>query len=298
MEIVKLKSEKDNLELEVCVSTPKGKPKGIVQISHGMTEHKERYYPFMKYLNSKGYVCVIHDHRGHGASVKTMEDHGYFYTNDTSYIRDDLHLVTKYIKDRYKELDITLFSHSMGTLVARNYLKVYDNEIDKLILCGPPTRNGLVDVAIILAKIACLFSSKKHNRILNKLSVGSYNKNFKEPRGWLCSDTKVVEEYDEDPLSGFIFTSNGFLNLFKMLKEVYIKKDYEVNNKNMPILVIAGEDDPVIGDTSKFNHLVNFLKELGYKKVSSKLYKGMRHELLNEVGNEKVYEDIVKFISK
>ena len=298
MEIVKLKSEKDNLELEVCISTPKGKPKGIVQISHGMTEHKERYYSFMKYLNSKGYVCVINDHRGHGASVKTKEDHGYFYTNDTSYIRDDLYLVTKYIKDRYKDLDIALFSHSMGTLVARNYLKVYDNEIDKLILCGPPTKNGLVDVAIILAKIACLFSSKRPNRLLNNLSVGSYNKKFDTKGAWLSSDEKEVYKYSKDPLSGFTFTSNGFLNLFKMLKEVYIKKDYKVNNKSLPILVIAGEDDPVIDSIDKFNDLVKFLKELGYKKVSSKIYKGKRHELLNEINRKEVYEDIVKFISK
>ena len=186
----------------------------------------------------------------------------------------------------------------MGTLVARNYIKKYDDDIDKLILCGPPTKNELVDVAIILAKVACLFGFKKPNKLLNKLSLGNYNKNFDKPHSWLCSDNKVVEEYDKDPLSGFIFTSNGFLNLFKMLKEVYIKKGYEVNNNKLPILVIAGEDDPVIGDSNKFNHLVKFLKEIGYKKVSSKLYKGMRHELLNEVNKNEVYEDIVKFINK
>ena len=73
METLKLNSFYDGVELSVAVLEPEGAPKGIFQISHGMAEHKERYFPFMEYLAGNGYVCVIHDHRGHGASVKSPE---------------------------------------------------------------------------------------------------------------------------------------------------------------------------------------------------------------------------------
>ena len=69
MRIEKILSEFDGLGLEIAVIVPEGNPKGVIQFSYGMAEHKERYYDFMNYLSDHGYVCVIHDHRGHGGSV-------------------------------------------------------------------------------------------------------------------------------------------------------------------------------------------------------------------------------------
>ena len=128
MKIEKIKSQKDGLELEIAIFEPSEKPKAIVQISHGMAEHKERYYPFMEFLSKKGFVCVINDHRGHGESVKKKEDHGYFYTENIDYIVDDLHQVTLFAKEKFQSLPVFLFSHSMGTLVSRNYLKKFDGD--------------------------------------------------------------------------------------------------------------------------------------------------------------------------
>ena len=65
------KSEADNLEISIMAVIPDKKPyRAVVQLVHGMSEHKERYLPFMEYLAELGYVTVIHDHRGHGKSVK------------------------------------------------------------------------------------------------------------------------------------------------------------------------------------------------------------------------------------
>ena len=102
MKTEKIKSSSDNLELEIAHIEPNSEIKGVVQISHGMAEHKERYYDFMEYLKDNGYAAVIHDHRGHGASVKSKEDLGYFYTDNIDYIINDLYDVTKYIKKKYK----------------------------------------------------------------------------------------------------------------------------------------------------------------------------------------------------
>lgn len=174
MIIKKITSKQDGLKLEIAIMECKN-PKGIVQFSHGMAEHKERYFDFMRYLNDRGYICVIHDHRGHGSSVKSKNDYGYFYTENADYIVEDLFQVTEYVREMYPGLEVTLFSHSMGTLVARCYLKKYDAYIDQLILCGPPTENSAASLGLALAKIIKPFyKEKKGNGLLNKMAFAGY----------------------------------------------------------------------------------------------------------------------------
>lgn len=297
MEIESIVSEKDNLKLELAILEPKVKPKGIIQISHGMSEHKERYYEFMKYLSENGYICVIHDHRGHGASVKNKSDLGYFYTEDINYIIDDLYQITKYMKNKYPNLKINLFAHSMGTLVARGYLKKYDDKINKLILSGPPTENPMAVLGLIIAKFLNIFYKKNvPNNLLNNITFGNYNKNVNKKNGWICLDEDIVETYNKDELCGYIFTTNGFINLYKLMINAFKKSNWNMKNKNLPIYIIAGINDKVIQNKEKFSDLSKFITERGYRNVQSKLYNDMRHEILNEKNNEIVYKDILNFI--
>lgn len=299
MKIEKIKSSSDNLELELAYIEPKEEIKGVVQISHGMSEHKERYYDFMEYLKNQGYVVVINDHRGHGSSVKNKEDLGYFYTENISYIINDLYDVTKYIKNKYKDKKIYLFSHSMGTLVARGYIQKYDNEIEKLVLCGPPTKNELTKFAIKLSQVSKYINKDtKTSKLLNKLTFGSYNKGNTINNEWLSKNIDNVNKYNDDKLCGFIFTGNGFINLYKLMDNAFCRENYKMQNKSLPIFVIAGSEDPVIQDEKKFLELVDFLKELGYKDVTSKLYKGLKHEILNEEAKNIIYKDVLDFFNK
>lgn len=299
MKIERIKSSSDNLELELAYIEPKEEIKGVVQISHGMSEHKERYYDFMEYLKNQGYVVVINDHRGHGSSVKNKEDLGYFYTEDISYIINDLYDVTKYIKNKYKDKKIYLFSHSMGTLVARGYIQKYDNEIEKLVLCGPPTKNELTKFAIKLSQVSKYINKDtKTSKLLNKLTFGSYNKGNTINNEWLSKNIDNVNKYNDDKLCGFIFTGNGFINLYKLMDNAFCRENYKMQNKSLPIFVIAGSEDPVIQDEKKFLELVDFLKELGYKDVTSKLYKDLKHEILNEEEKDIIYKDVLDFFNK
>lgn len=135
---LKLISEHDSLILSVMLCTPDTTEniQGILQFSHGMTEHKERYLNVMKYFTSKGYICIIHDHRGHGKSVKNRDDLGYFYEDGATGIVEDLRRVSEYVKDLYPDLPLYLIAHSMGTLVTRVYLKKYDYIPSGVFLCG------------------------------------------------------------------------------------------------------------------------------------------------------------------
>lgn len=294
---VQIKSNSDNLAIDVKMFIPEGEIKGILQISHGMAEHKERYYKFMKYITNAGYVTIINDHRGHGKSVLNKDDLGYFYDNSATYVVEDLHQITTYIKELYPNKKVILFGHSMGSMIVRKYIKKYDNEIDKLIVCGSPSKNKYAKSGLELSKtIAKLKGDKYRSKFIQKLAFGGYSKNKKSKNEWICANEDTVNKYDNDELCGFIFTANGFQNLFKLMIDIYSPDGWNKNNLKLPILFIAGSDDPVIINKEEWNKSQEFLKDLGYKNIKNKLYDGLRHELLNEKNSEEIYEDVLGFI--
>jgi len=295
-----LPSNQDGLDLSVLQVKPEGEIKGIVQISHGMAENKERYLEFMQFLAQNGYVSIIHDHRGHGKSVIRKEDLGYFYDNKAEYIVEDLKQVTDYIKEQYPNKPLILFGHSMGSMVVRKYIKKYNNNINKLIVCGSPSQNKLVGVALVVVALQKIFHHDHYrSKLIQNLTFSSYNKgveNPASPNSWICRDTKVVEAYDASDLCGFVFTLNGFQNLFHLSKDIYSKKGWKMENKALPIFFIAGADDPTILSKEAWLEAQEFLKKLGYTNISNKLYPKMRHEILNEIGKEQVYQDVLDWI--
>lgn len=288
----------DNIKLDGLIYEPKKKAKAVFIIVHGMCEHKKRYEKLLKYLSDNGYAAVIYDQRGHGKSVRNKDELGYFGKNKIVLV-DDLYKVIEYVKKQYNNVPITLFGHSMGSLVTRAFMQKNDDMIDKIILCGAPTYNPLCKVAILLSNITCTVKGEtKRSKVLNQLSVGSYNKGFLTDNEWLSFNLINVNKYNSDELCGFIFTNNGFKMLFNLLDNVFKKNNYRVKNRNIPMLIIGGRQDPVIGGINKFNRLYEFFKKVGYKNISKKLYDNMRHEILNEENNEVVYQDILDFISR
>ena len=293
--IEKIRSSSDGLEIEVLSLVP-DQATAIFIISHGMCEHKERYLKFMEFLTGNGFISVIHDHRGHGESIKNDDDLGYFYGPDPSAIVDDVHDVIRSIKSRYKGLPVYLFGHSMGSLVVRCYIQKYD-DIDKLIVCGTPCKNEIVDLGILLAKlIGKIKGDHYRSRFLTELVTGRFDQAFDGDlkNRWLSFDEENVESFNNHKKDGFIFTVDGYLNLFGLLKRTY-DKDQRVLNSDLPILFIAGKDDPVIGGLMKWHQSISFMQDLGYN-VHAIAYDDMRHEILNESGKEKIYEDIKSFI--
>lgn len=288
----------DNLPLDVIIMSP-SHPKGIIQISHGMCEHKERYIDFMTYLNQQGYVCCIYDHRGHGKSVFNKNDLGYFYNNGHIGIVEDLHQITTMIKQRYPLLPLYLFGHSMGSLIVRCYLKKYDKEIDGLFVCGSPSYNSATSVGIKLTRLMKKIKGDHYrSSFIQHIGFDAFNKNFEDKKNsWICSNTHVVDEYNNDPLCSYIFTVQGFESLFLLMKETYDPNHWKLSNPNVPIHFIAGENDPCITNTNKFNKAVQFMKDVGYQQTTSKLFKHMRHEILNEKKKNIVYQHVIKTIN-
>ena len=295
-------SQCDGLCIHGMCMVPDREVVGVIQLVHGMAEHKERYENLMHYLAQSGYLCVIHDHRGHGESVKSQADLGYFYGVDATYLIEDIHEISMRIKEHFPHVPLFLFGHSMGSLAVRAYCKRYDRDIDGLIVCGSPSENK----AAAFGKILCQIMEKvkqDHYRssFLQRLAFGHHNdgiQDAKSENSWICSDEDVVKEYDEDPLCGFTFTLNGFENLFALMMTVYDKKGWQCHHASMPIYFIAGKQDPCIISEKAFHTAVMLMRKVGYANVAWKLYEGMRHEILNERDKGEVYRDLLKWLNK
>ena len=300
-----LQSKYDNLALSCAEYAAEGvtqtNAKGVVQIVHGMCEYKERYEGFIDYLTQNGYIVFAHDHRGHGGSVTANENLGYFGDKKGEAIVDDAALVTDEIRRLYPGLSVTLFGHSMGSLVVRAYIQKYEEKIDKLIVCGSPSKNSLAGFGLMLNGVISAFRGKKYrSRLMANASTGGGDDKFpgEGKNAWLTRDKTVVEKYNADEKCNFVFSCNGFSNLLHLVKNAYKKKKYPAKNSDLPIFFMAGADDPVIGSEKKWLAAQQFLRDVGYKNVTGKSYPKMRHEILNELGKEEVYADALAFIEK
>lgn len=272
--------------------------KGVIQFVHGMCEMKERYEKTIKFFTDRGFICVISDLRGHGENVQFEKDLGYIGDDGANLLVEDIHAVTIFIKNNYPDLPITLFGHSMGSLIVRAYAKKYDGDIDFLIVAGCPAVRRLRYLGKCVIELVSVFRDDHDvDRYVNNLMVGSYNKKFageNVANSWICSDNKVIEEYNNNPKCGFMFTLNGHRALCELQIMVYSKRNWKMENKGLKILFISGEDDPCLISRDVFEKSVDVMRKAGYKNVETKIYKGMRHEILNEPGHTEVWEDILK----
>ena len=290
-----LPSARDGLSLSVCTVLPDGEIKALVQLAHGMAEHKERYIPFMEFLAGHGYACIINDHRGHGGSVKSPDDLGYFYRDGASALVDDLHQLTMFFKARHPGRKIILFGHSMGSLAVRVYRQKYDKDIDGLVVCGSPGKNPAVGAGLLLNRLMTLFRGERYiSPMFVSMTTGSFNKPFagsESKNAWLSTNQDNVRQYDADALCGFPFTLNGYRALLELMRDAY--KTDPGQNPGLPVHFISGENDPCAPDRDGFKTAVRCMRDSGYGNTTAKLYPGMRHEILNHDGRQAVYDDLL-----
>ncbi|MDO5136440.1 MAG: alpha/beta hydrolase [Eubacteriales bacterium] len=296
-------SEADGLPISVLALIPAEKPyRGILQLVHGMSEYKERYLPFMEYMTEQGFVTVIHDHRGHGKSVYGKKDLGYMYGGGEESILKDMLTVNRGMRERFPQMPVILFGHSMGSLAVRDFARRWDSLLDMLIVCGSPSRNSALALGTAIARCEGALLGKRHrSRFLETISFGSYVMRFRKDKSctsWICSDNQVAQEYEENEYCGFTFTDDAYLTLFHMMKGAYDVEHWNCTNRWLPILFVSGADDPCLGNVRRFAKTVQAMRHAGYYDVKGKLYPGMRHEILNEKGKEKVFRDISLYIKK
>lgn len=296
----KFASADGRTEAAYYVFMPKGQPRAIIQISHGMSEYAMRYEPLADYLTGLGYLVCAHDHVGHGASVLGDDELG--YTCGAENMAADIHLLSVRMRERYPDTPWILLGHSMGSFVARLYAALYPSDASALVIVGTAGPGNPTALGKGVAKVvSALRGDKYRSKLITKMAFGGYNKRF--PRegsenSWLSRDRAVVEAYDGDPLCGFTFTAKGYYDLFDLIGRVSKPSWATQIPRSLPVFMISGEQDPVGSYGRGVEKVYERLQRAGVEDVTLKLYPDMRHEIFNEIGRETVYADLAAWLSE
>lgn len=276
-------------------------PKALVQIEHGMVEHIERYAPLMHFLETQGGLAVGYDHLGHGKSIASQDDRGYFGNDRADALIRDMLALKSEVRANHPSLPYFHLGHSMGSFMLRRFLAEHPADIRGAILVGTGSQPlPLVRLGKRLAKIIAALRGEHHrSAILQKMSVEDLNRPFRPAKtscDWLSVNEDNVRAYLDDPDCGFVFTANGFLSLFELIEFAEMPGNIAQIPKDLPILLLAGVDDPVGHMGKDVPKLAERYRSAGIDDIRSVLYPNMRHEILRETDAEIVYQDIADFL--
>ena len=280
-----------------------GEIKGVVQLAHGMRDHAGRYKALADYLAGSGYVFAGHHHLGHGRTVNTKDEFGYFAKRGgVHYLVEDMHGMNKKLRELYPEAPLTVLGHSMGSFITRLYAEKYPEDMQKVIIHGTGGPNPLLPMGKFVAGTVRLFRGGKHrSKLITGLAFGSYNSRFPKSDGknaWLTRDVSRVSDRKNDELLRFIFTTSAYLDLFSMIGKVNSRAWFKAYPKNMPTLIISGDMDPVGNYGKGPVYVYDRLVREGCSAVELKMYEGARHEPFNETNSDEVFCDLLAWIEK
>ncbi|WP_124054251.1 alpha/beta fold hydrolase [Arcanobacterium ihumii] len=278
---------------------PVSDARAVVQISHGMAEHLQRYDSLAKHLNSLGIAVVGADHRGHGQSHVVSEPLGYFGDNATwATIVDDLHAVRHHAESLYPELPYFFVGHSMGSLLLRAYLKKYSKGLAGAAIIGTGLWPSVIgEGGLALAKVLTRVAPLKEGKLLSSLSFGSYNKKFgnRTKFEWLSRNSQEVDAYVADPLCGYNPPNAFFVEILGGLKSVNTDDNYELRTA-VPLFIASGEVDPFGGATAVHKIARNYAVH-GQRDIETHVYPQARHEIFNEINHEEVFSDLGEWLT-
>lgn len=300
-EATKIKIANKNGDILLGLAWVVKEPIANVIIMEGMEEHVSRYDDFAQYLNGEKFNVYAIDTYGQGLNVE--EDMSNVGLWPTSGFRKQVQAVDALVERlRVSCIPTFIFSHSMGSFMCQDYIQRYTEHVSKVVLCGSGSKNPAVPVGYLLAKIIVHKGNRnKKAGLLNKLMFGGFNKRIKNPRtpfDWLSVNQDNVDKYIADPLCGFGPTNGFCLEFVKGMNRLYKKKFLQKIRKDLDILIISGSDDPVTNYGASVGKLEKMYKGLGVKNVQTKIYDGLRHEILNEENKQEVYADIVRFFKE
>ena len=302
----KIPSTRPGAQLNVLVCLPEGRPRAVLQMTHGMVEYIGRYEELARFLAGQGIAAVGHDHLGHGGTAAAKEDYGYFGRPDGNrLLLDDIFAVTRWAKalPALAGLPWFLLGHSMGSFYARQYLCEHGGELSGAILMGTgwqPRAAALAGRA--LCHLLAAFKGWHYrSKLVDGMAFGSYNRSFAPARtskDWLNRDGREVDRYLADERCSFRFTLNGYDSLFTGLARLCDRRLLAQVPKDLPLLFLSGADDPVGSRGKGVERAAQSLRDAGVRHIAVKLYPAARHELLLELNRQEVFADIQAFMEQ
>jgi alpha-beta hydrolase superfamily lysophospholipase len=286
-------ADPDGFQIFVRKWAPAESPRAVVQIAHGAAEHSLRYERLAGFLNRSGYLVYANDHRGHGKTAGTLEKAGLAGEDGWNGILKDAKQLTDIVKGENPGRPVFLFGHSMGSLLAQHYIQRRGKELKGVVLCGSSGARPDLD-----KNIASL--EKLPREGISKAMFREANKRFEPGKTgfeWLSRDEAEVQKYLDDPWCGFSFSFGFTLDLLKGIKEGWKPENEARIPKDLPVLIISGDDDPAAGERAeRLKQLIDRYPLLGLKDLTARLYPGARHEILNETNRDEVHRDLLAWL--
>lgn len=273
-------------------------PVAVLQIAHGMAEHSGRYRDVAVYLSGQGYAVCLEDHAGHGSGARTKGHFG--DENGWEGVLTDMKGLMDDVCAQCPDVPVFLMGHSMGSFLARSYIARYGGSLSGCILMGTMGPNPAVKFGKAVAwALKKLWGPRATSPFLQKLATGGYNRRISHPvnkNAWISSVDEVAIAFDGGEDTDFPFTAAGYYDLFSGLEEISGRDWARRAPKALPILLLAGEEDPVGSYGKGPRKVYDMLRNSGHKDVEITLYPQARHELLNERNKEQVYQDILNWL--
>jgi len=277
--------------------------KGIVQIAHGMTETSDRYERFAVKLTAAGYAVYANDHLGHGQTAESESKLGHLDKDDMMNMVRDMERLSCYARQQHPDAPLILFGHSMGSFLAQMYLSLYGNQLDGVVLCGSNGPQGpelLAGIALSRA-IADIKGWTHRSAIITHMAFGGFNRRFKPHKtdyDWLSRDEAEVQKYIDDPHCGYVCTVGFYHEFFKLLRKIHQPELMRAIPKALPVLMIAGTEDPVSSYGKGVPKLAEMYRGLDIHDVTLIMYPEARHELLNETNRDEITADCLDWLNR
>lgn len=276
----------DGAAIAAYRSLPGGSPRAIVQIAHGMSEHYLRYHHLTERLNEAGFAVFGNDHRGHGASAPA-HGLGEFGPGGFQAVVDDMALLTARAKAEFPGAPFVLLGHSMGSFAAQLYLLENHRQLSALVLTGTAALDQL---------LAALLAGG------GPVTLELLNAAFEPGRtrfDWLSRDEAQVDAYVADPLCGFTLSDAAMGSVFQLGAGARLDPRLSEIRPGLPIYVISGERDPVVGPEQAFARaLIDSYRLAGLTHIDHRIYSGGRHEMFNETCRVQVEDELVAWLER
>lgn len=277
--------------------------RAVIHIAHGMGEHAARYDWAASRIAAAGYAVFANDHRGHG---NTAAELGRFGADGWNRIIADLHELMKSHRTDFPDRSLVLLGHSMGSMLAEQYIELRGDTLDAVILSGSPGFSGGL-TAWLLRTIARFerwrLGPEGDSALLESLVFGSANKAFAAgvdaPTGfeWLSRDAAQVAAYVADPACGFVPCAGALFDLFKGAAWTQRADSVGQIPQRLPVLVFSGTADPVHGSMRNIDRMLAAYRAHGLA-VDTRFYPDGRHEMLNETNREEVLADVIAWLDR
>lgn len=279
---------------------PENEPKAILQITHGMTEHMGRYERLALELTKQGIVVAGFDLKGHGTNGELNHTCASFGENGWDDTLEDMHQFYLDLDKQFPNLPHFMLGFSLGSFLLREYIGRFNDSLAGAIIIGTGYQPGFI-LNIIMKLVQTEIKKCGFNdttSLVQKLSFETYNQKFKPNRtksDWLCSDNTQLDIYLDDALRKESISAGLFWQLLCAMKRTGKTESYEKWNKEIPVLLLSGQQDPV-GDMGKgVLRVKQHMEQARIQTVTMKLFPNVRHDLLHEEESG-VAEEVRKII--